>query len=157
VKVRRVTANHRKRQLELTVYSGKSYSFPYAKLDPRPTADNRIVNVYVDKELAREAATYVLKSGSGGSVHIDQALEYNEQPSYMADLLVHKLTVEARRRADRSQLGRRELARKLGTSLAQLYRLLDPSNTTKSIGQLVSLLHVLDCDVQLVVKPRRAA
>jgi hypothetical protein len=39
----------------------------------------------------------------------------------------------------------------------QLYRLLDPTNTRKSINQLVALLHVLDCDVKLVVEDHDAA
>ena len=34
-------------------------------------------------------------SGKEGSVHIDHALEYNQDPQYMADLLRHKLTAEA--------------------------------------------------------------
>jgi hypothetical protein len=157
VKIRSIIANERRRQLEFTVWSGRMYPYPYAKLRPRPITKDRIVEVRVDKELGKEAVTYVLASGAEGSVHIEQALEYNEDPGYMAELLVHRLTVEARRRADGSPLGRRELARRLGTSVAQLYRLLDPANTTKSLGQLVSLLHVLDCDVQLVVKPRTAA
>jgi hypothetical protein len=79
------------------------------------------------------------------------------QPSHLAELLIHKLTVEAQRRADRSGLSRRELARRLSTSVPQLYRLLDPANTRKSLGQLIGLLHVLECEVQLVVSPRRAA
>jgi hypothetical protein len=111
----------------------------------------------VDKELGSEAVTYVLESGAEGSVHIDHALEYNEDPTYLAELLIHKLSVEARRRIGRAGLSRRGLARRLGTSVPQLYRLLDPANTRKSFGQLVSLLHLLDCDVQLVVNPRHAA
>ncbi|TMB13081.1 MAG: hypothetical protein E6J71_23270 [Deltaproteobacteria bacterium] len=157
MKIRRATVNNRKAQLELTVRSGKVFPFPYAKLDPRPTSKNRIREVYVDKELGKEAVTYVLASGAEGSVHIDHALEYNEDPSYLAELLIHKLTVEAKRRADRSGLSRRELARRLSTSVPQLYRLLDPANTRKSLGQLIGLLHLLDCEVRLVVNPRRAA
>ncbi|HLK11308.1 MAG TPA: hypothetical protein VKW76_08000 [Candidatus Binatia bacterium] len=157
MKIRRATANNRKAQLELTVRSGKVFPVPYAKLHPRPTAKNRIRDVYVDKELAREAVTYVLESGDEGSVHIDHALEYNEDPSYLAELLIHKLTVEAARRVGKSGLSRRELARRLGTSVPQLYRLLDPANTRKNLGQMVSLLHLLDCDVEFVVNPRRAA
>ncbi len=90
-------------------------------------------------------------------MHIDHALEYNEDPGYLADILIHKLTVEARRRADQSGSSRRELARRLSTSVPQLYRLLDPANTRKSLGQLVELLHLLDCDVEFVISPRRAA
>ena len=157
MKIRRATVNNRKAQLELTAGSGKVFPVPYARLDPRPTPKNRIREAYVDKELGREAVTYVLESGDEGSVHIDHALEYNQDPRYLAELLIHQLTVEARRRVDRSGLSRRELARRLSTSVPQLYRLLDPANTRKSLGQLVGLLHLLDCDVQLVVHPRRAA
>lgn len=157
MKVRRVAVNHRKRQLELAVASGRVLPVPFAKLDPRPTAKNRVRKAYVDKELGREAVTYVLESGREGSVHVDHALEYNEDPRYLAELLAHKLTVEARRRIERSGLSRRELARRLGTSVPQLYRLLDPTNTRKGIGQLVGLLHLLDCDVELVVNSRPAA
>jgi hypothetical protein len=90
-------------------------------------------------------------------VHIDHALDYNQDPSYLADILIHKLTVEARRRTEQSGSSRRELARRLGTSNPQLYRLLDPTNTRKSLGQLVALLHLLDCEVEFVIKPRHAA
>jgi hypothetical protein len=90
-------------------------------------------------------------------VHIDHALDYNQDPSYLADILIHKLTVEARRRTEQSGSSRRELARRLGTSVPQLYRLLDPTNTRKSLGQLVALLHLLDCEVEFVIKPRHAA
>ena len=157
MKIRRAAVNNRKAQLELTVRSGKVLPVPYAKLDPRPTSKNRIREAYVDKELGSEAVTYILESGEEWSVHIDHALEYNEDPSYLAELLIHKLTVEAQRRASRSGLSRRELARRLSTSVPQLYRLLDPANTRKSLGQLIGLLHLLDCEVQLVVNPRRAA
>ena len=157
MKIRRATVNNRKAQLEITVRSGKVFPVPYAKLDPRPTPTDRVREAFVDKELGREAVTYVLESGAEGSVHIDHALEYNQDPSYLAELLIHKLTVEARRRVDQSGLSRRELARRLHTSVPQLYRLLDPANTRKSLGQLVGLLHLVDCDVDLVVNPRRAA
>ena len=157
MKIRRVIVNNRKAQIELTAGSGKVFPVPYTRLDPRPTRENRIRDAYVDKELGREAVTYILESGDEGSVHIDHALEYNQDPRFLAELLIHKLTVEARRRVDRSGLSRRELARRLSTSVPQLYRLLDPANTRKSLGQLVALLHLLDCDVQLVVHPRRAA
>jgi DNA-binding TFAR19-related protein (PDSD5 family) len=157
MKIRSVKSNERRGCLELTVHSGKTHSFPYARLDPRPAAGNRVRRVYVDRELGSEAVTYELESGDEGSVHIEQALEHEQDPRYMAELLLHELTVAARRRLESSALTRRDLARRLGTSAAQLYRLLDPSNTTKSINQLVGLLHVLDCDVRLVVRPRRAA
>ena len=77
MKIRRATVNNRKAQIELTAGSGKVFPVPYARLDPRPTPKDRIREVYVYKELGREAVTYILESGDG-SVHIDHALEYNE-------------------------------------------------------------------------------
>jgi hypothetical protein len=35
--------------------------------------------------------------------------------------------------------------------------LLDSTNTTKSLNQMISLLHVLGCEVSVVVKRRKAA
>lgn len=86
---------------------------------------------------------------------MEQVLEYNRDPSYMRDLLLYKLTVEAERRVQQSRLSRREIIRRLGTSPAQFYRLLDPTNYRKSIDQVLSLLQVLDCDVDLVVTGTR--
>jgi len=111
----------------------------------------------VDKELGNEAVTYLLESGREGTVHIDHALEYNQDPKYLGELLTYKLTVEALHRIERSGLSRREVARRLNTSVPHLYRLLDPTNKKKTINQLVSLLHVLDCEVDLVIKEKNAA
>lgn len=44
---------------------------------------------------------------------------------------------------------------RFGTSASQLYRLPDPANSRKSVGQLLALLHLLDCNVELVVKDRQ--
>jgi hypothetical protein len=157
MKIRRVIANNKKSRLEITVYSGKTYPFPYAKLDPRPTSSSKIREVFVDKELGNEAVAYILESGEEGAVHIDHALEYNKDPKMLSELLSYKLTIEARKQIASSGLSRREIARRLNTSLPQLYRLLDPTNKRKSINQLISLLHVLDCDIDLVVLEKRAA
>lgn len=157
MKIRRVRANNRKARLEITTYSGRTLPFPYARLDPAPSGANRIRDAFVDEELGGEGVTYRLDSGDEGSVHVDHALEYNEDPAHLADLLVHRLTVEARRRVEASGLSRREIARRLRTSVAQLYRLLDPANRRKTINQLVELLHVLDCAVDVVVTERERA
>lgn len=77
--------------------------------------------------------------------------------STLADLLTYKLSLEAQKRLQDSDLSYRQIAKRLNTSVPQLYRLLDPSNTNKSMKQLVALLHVLGCDVDLIVKDSKAA
>ena len=97
----------------------------------------------------------MLKSGAEDSVHIDAVLEYNEDPTYMRELLVYRLTVEAQKRLEASDLSKREVIRRLGTSASQFYRLLDQSNHRKSIDRLVVLLRVLNCEVDFTVRPIR--
>jgi hypothetical protein len=141
----------------VTTTSGARYAFPFSRAEPPPCKNDRVATVFVDAELGNEAFTYLLESGNEGSVHLDHVREYNEEPQFMADLLLYNLTLEAEERAADSALSRRQIARQLNTSVPQLYRLLDPTNYNKSMKQLVALLHLLDCDVDLVVKKRKAA
>ena len=157
MKIRSVTSNNRKHEFSVTTRSGVEYSFPYSEAEPRPSSDDGIEEVFVDRELGSEAFSFVLASGKEGCVHIDQVLEYNEDPKYLADLLTYKLSLEAQKLMESSELSRRQVAKRLKTSVPQLYRLLNPANTRKSMKQLVSLLHILNCDVDLVVKKRAAA
>ena len=156
MKIREVEADNRKGEFRVHTDSGDSYVFPYGKAEPPPGSADKVADAYVDRELANEAYTYVLESGDEGSVHLDQVLAYNEEPTYVRDLLIYQLTVEAVKRVDDSGLSRRELARRLGTSVPQLYRLLNTTNTRKSINQLVALLQILDCRVDLILTDKEA-
>ena len=153
MKIRSVTHNNRKKTFEVKT-SSKSLTFPYVKTDPMPNGDNAIVRVYVDKELAREGFTYVLESGQEGTVHIEQVLEYNQDPGHLRDTLLYRLTLEAQKRAEASPLSKREIIRRLGTSASQFYRLLDQKNYRKSVDQLLFLLQVLECEVDFVVRAK---
>ncbi len=153
MKIRSVKANNRRKAFEVGIARG-TLPFPYSKSEPVPGASDPVVRIAVDEELAREAFTYVTGSGEEGTVHIEQVLEYNRDPDHMRDALLYRLTIEAQRRIDASPLSKREIIRRLGTSAAQFYRLLDPTNFRTSIDQLLALLHVLDCDVDLVIRDR---
>ena len=155
MKIRRVTVNNRKKAFEVAT-SRRVYVFPFAKADPPPTSANRVASVFVDREAGGEAFTYVLHSGRTGTVHVEQVLEYNQDPTYLRDLLLYRLTLEAQKRVAESPLSKREIVRRLGTSAAQLYRLLDQTNYRKSVDQLLALLQVLNCDVDLVVRTKTA-
>jgi len=154
VKIREVVANNRRKVFEVTLTDGRKLDYPYAKLRLKPDRSRRIAEVFVDPELAKEAFSYRLTSGDEDSVHVEQVLEYNSDPDYLKDLALYELTLEAQERVERSDLSKREIIRRLGTSAAQFYRLLDPTNYTKSIGQLLALLEVLDCEVEFVVRDK---
>lgn len=155
MKITSVVANNRKRAFEVKTRRGE-WPFPYSRADPAPTPTDRVAEVYVDPELGREGFTYVLESGADGSVHIDHVLDYNEEPGYMRDLLLHNLTAEALQRLETSALSRREIIRRLGTSPAQFYRLIDSTNYRKSVDQMLTLLRVLDCEIEVIVRAKSA-
>jgi hypothetical protein len=85
--------------------------FPYSKVEPRPSAKDPIVTVCVDRELAGEGFTYVLESGKEGTVHSEQVLGYNQDPNYLRDAVLYRLTIEAQKRAKVSPLSKREIIR----------------------------------------------
>jgi hypothetical protein len=154
VKIEQVSANNRKRAFEVRAAS-RALVFPYAKAVPAITPTDPVVEVSPDDELGCEGFTYRLLSGQEGTVHVEQVLEYDRDPAYMRDLLLYQLTVNAQERLVSSPLSRREIIRRLGTSPAQFYRLLDTANYRKSVDKMLELLQVLDCDVELVVTTRR--
>ena len=155
VKIRSVAHNNRKKIFAVRT-ANKTLVFPSFKADPKPTIEDPIAKLYVDPEAGREAFTYVLHSGRSGTVHVEQVLEYNQDPMYLRDLLLYRLTLEAQKQISNSPISKREIVRRLGTSAAQLYRLLDQTNYRKSVDQLLALLQVLNCDVDLVVRTKTA-
>jgi hypothetical protein len=155
MKIRSVKANNRRKAFEVTA-AGKRLVFPFARLEVQPTPDDPIANVYVDRELGAEGFTYVLKSGRDGTVHVEDVLEYNQDPDYLRDFFVYQLTLEAQKCIASTPLAKREIIRRLRTSPTQLYRLLDQTNYRKSVDQLLRLLQVLDCHVEVVVRAKSA-
>ena len=155
MKIRNVKANNRRKTFEVTA-GKRRLVFPFARLEVQPTSDDPIVKVFVDRELGAEGFTYVLQSGREATVHIEEVLEHNQDPDYLRNLLLYRLTLEAQKALAATPLARREIIRRLGTSPSQLYRLLDQTNYRKSVDQMLRLLQVLDCDVQLVVRAKSA-
>jgi hypothetical protein len=156
VRIQKVTINNRRKAFEVSMAGRPPLLFPFAQLEIPPTTADPVKNVYVDPELGAAGFTYVLESGKEASVHGDDVLEYHEDPGYLRDLTLYQLTLEAQKRIERARLPKREIIRRLGTSPTQLYRLLDQTNYRKSIDQMLRLLQVLDCDVQLVVREKTA-
>jgi len=153
MKILNVTPNNRKHTFEVRTRR-QTLSFPYARVVPTPSPSNRLSHVFVDPDLGNEGFTYTLQSGAEGSVHIDEVLEYSRDPSYMAELMLYRLSQDAKTRFESSGISVRQMSEKLGTSPTQMYRLLDPTNYSKSLRQLISLLYMLDCEIEVEVRER---
>lgn len=156
MKIQSVRFNNRRKAFEVRIRN-RDFVYPYARMEKTPRAGDLVREARVDEELGREGFSFVLDSGREGTIHAEQVLDYNEDSDYLREALLYKLTLEAQKRLSSSPLSKREIIRRLGTSATQFYRLLDQTNTRKSVGQLLSLLHILDCDVELVVRKRKSA
>ncbi len=139
MKIQKVTANNRRRCFDVRVSRG-ILPFPYKRCDPTPSPSDRVADVVVDRDLGREGFTYRLESGAEGSVHVDSVLDVNGDPEYLARLELYRLTLEAKARLEATGLSIRQASERLATSPTQLYRLLDPTNYTKSARQLLAVL-----------------
>lgn len=156
MKVRSVRINNHKRAFEVRL-GGRVLDYPFARCRPEPGADDAVVEAHPDPEMAGEGFAYELASGRSGAVHVEEVLEYHRDPAHLLGLLLYRLTLEAQHRVDSCGLSRREIIRRLGTSPAQFYRLLDATNSRKSVDGMPLLLHALDCDVELVIHGRNQA
>ena len=93
MKIRSVARNNRKHLFDVTA-GGRRLAFPYAKARPAPSQADPVVRAWVDAEIAREGFSYELASGRSGTVHQEQVLDYNQDPTYRRIQLLYRLTVE---------------------------------------------------------------
>jgi hypothetical protein len=156
MKIKKVSVNNKKKSIEISV-GHIEYSLPFSKLRLKPTLHHKITEIFIDKELGEQAITYSLTNGKEDSVPLDAFLDYNKDPNYMRDMLLHKLTVEAGKRLKSSGLTKHEIVRRMSTSPSQLYRLLDPANNKKSVDEILRLLAVLGCEIELSIKSSAVA
>ena len=156
MKIKSVHANNYKKCLEIKVSKNIQYDLPFSQLRLIPTQENKIENIYIDEELGNQAITYQLKSGKEDTVHLDAFLDYNQDPDFMKKSELYHLTLKTLKLLETVPLSKREIARKLKTSLSQLYRLLDTANSKKSIDQMFRLICVLNAKPQLIIKSEKA-
>jgi len=149
-----VSINNRRKGFSVGI-GGNTFWYPFARLEEQPLNGDRIVSVAIDPEVAREAFVYTLSDGREGEVHTGAVLDYHKDPRLLRELLLYQLSVEAQKRVASSQLSKREIMRRLKTSAAQFYRLLDQTNIRKSVDQMLRLLAALDCYVEFTVKDAR--
>jgi len=153
VKIRRVEFDNRRQSFR--VFAGsKAYELPYAAMDRR-RGRLKVVRAFPDRELGREAFTYETDAGEVGAVHLDDVLLCHGDPRAELEHALYELTLEAGAALKESRMSKRALARRLATSMSQLVRLLDAANRTKSVEQMMALLHALGREVHVVVNRRK--
>lgn len=151
--IKDVQISYRKKRVTILTKNGELF-LPFHKLRVPPATDNKAVDIFVDKELAKRAISYVLEDGRGDSVHLDAFLEFNHDPEYDKSIHLHKLTVKANEAFHKSALSKTDIAQRLETSRSQLDRILDTSNYKKSIDEVLKLLNVLGFKLEIKVRKK---
>ena len=146
-----VVGNAHKQAFEVEIEGATPMEYPYSQCRPAPTREDPVTRVELDPELGYTGFVYFLASGSEGVVLSDHILRYNRDPAYLVDEMLYELSCAAKSRLERSPIGIRALSRRLETSPAQIYRLVDPTNYGKTLDQMVRLLAALEVEVQLLI------
>ncbi len=150
MKIRSVRSDARRGAFAVATARG-TLEFPWTQLEVVPSAADPVVVAAPDPDLGCEGFTYRLASGAEGTVHIDHVLRFVRDPEYQRTELLYALTNDVRDALAASGRTKRSLARQLGTSLAQIARLVDPTNSRKSVDQMIRLLAALGRRVEIHV------
>jgi len=147
-----VVGNAHKQAFEVEIEGATPMEYPYPQCRPAPTREDPVTRVELDPELGLTGFVYFLASGSEGVVLSDHILRYNRDPAYLVDEMLYELSCAAKSRLESSPIAIRALSRRLETSPAQIYRLVDPTNYGKTLDQMVRLLAALEVEVQLLIR-----
>lgn len=137
---KKVCLDNKKRVFHLEYASGLKIECPYSALRIR----GKVVEAAPDDEAGRHSFYFVLDNGKKDFVPFDQPLHIVQNPEYMKQRTLYEVTKQLNEFIQREKVSKRELCRRLGTSLSQLSRLLDTTNYKKELSRLIELAAMLN-------------
>lgn len=139
-KFKTVEFDNKKKVFYLKYTSGLKVECPYSALKIR----NKVIEAAPDLEVGKHSFYFVLENGKKEFVPYDQPLHIVQNPEYVKQTTLYTITKQLNEFIQKSKISKRELARRLGTSLSQLSRLLDTTNYKKELSRLVELAAILN-------------
>jgi len=143
-KFRKVELDNKKKVFHLEYTSGLKIECPYSALGIR----SKVMEAHPDKESGKHSFYFILENGEKEFVPFDQPLHIVQNPEYVKRNTLYEVTKQINEFIEREKVSKRELARRLGTSLSQLSRLLDTANYKKELSRLVELAAVLNYEFE---------
>jgi hypothetical protein len=154
-----IKPNYRKNVLEITLQEGRTarkYSLPFAAFGEKKIhSKNRFATIEIDRELAGQAASFVLEDGTKGDFPADLVL-YHCDPSYDWSP-INQLKRALKDKLSALQLSVRVIADALQTSPSQVVRLLEENKVSKQLVQLFRLAELAGYQVEFSLKKKTAA
>jgi hypothetical protein len=139
-KFKKVEFDNKKRVFHLEYTSGLKLDCPYFPLGIK----GRIVDAGPDAEVGAHSFYFTTANGKTDYVPFDQPLHIAQNPEYVKEQTLYQMTKRLNEFIQREGVPKRELARRLNTSMSQLSRLLDTTNYKKELSRLIELAAVLD-------------
>lgn len=132
--------DNKKRLFNLEYSSGLKIECPYSALGIK----GAVVEASPDNESGRHSFYFDLENGVREFVPFDQPLHIVQNPEYVRQQTLYEVTKQLNVFIQKSKIPKRELARRLKTSLSQLSRLLDTTNYKKELSRLIELAAMLN-------------
>lgn len=139
-KFKKVEHDNKKRLFHLEYASGLKLDCPYSALGIR----NKVIEAGPDREVGGHSFYFTLHDGKKEYVPYDQPLHIVQNPEYVRQRTLYEVTKRLNRFIEEAKIPKRELARRLSTSLSQLARLLDTTNYNKELSRLIELAAILN-------------
>jgi len=139
-KFKAVTFDNKKRVFHLEYASGLKINCPYSSLEIR----EKVVEAAPDHEAGDHSFYFMLENGKKDYVPYDQPLHVVQNPDYIKQQTLFEMTKTINEFIRKEKVPKRELARRLNTSMSQLSRLLDTTNYKKELARLIEIAAMLD-------------
>lgn len=139
-KFKKVAFDNKKRVFILEYTSGLKVDCPYSCLGIK----GKIIEAGSDVEVGHHSFYFVTENGKKDFVPYDQPLHIVQNPEYVKHQTLYEVTKQLNGLIEKAKVPKRELARRLGTSLSQLARLLDATNYKKELSRLIELAVMLN-------------
>lgn len=150
-KIKQVEWDNKKKLFHVKYTSGLEVDCPYSALGVR----ENVVEAAPDKEVGQHSFYFMTESGKKDFVPYDQPLHIVQNPEYVKQQTLFEVTKKINQFIEEEHVSKRELCRRLSTSMTQLSRLLDVTNYNKELSRLIEIAAMLNYEFQW--KFKRAA
>jgi DNA-binding Xre family transcriptional regulator len=137
-KFKKVEFDNKKRVFHYT--SGLKLECPYSSLKIK----DKVVDAGPDPEVRGHSFFFTLENGKIDYVPYDQPLHIVQNPDYVREQTLYEMTKQLKEFVLKAKISKRELARRLHTSMSQLNRLLDTTNYNKDLSRLIEIAAILN-------------
>ena len=154
-----IKPNYRKNVLEITLREGrktKKHNLPFTVFGNKKIhSKNRFASIAIDRELGKQAVSFVLEDGSKGDFPADFVL-YHCDPSYDWSP-INQIKRALKDKLGTSKLSVRVIADALDTSPSQVVRLLQENKVSKQLVQLFQLAELAGYRIEFNLRKKKAA